>query len=99
MLTLMKELLDMAPDDTSKDTILNFYLSKSETSIKKYSNIDTIPEEYENSIVELAIYFYKNKDKAGLISLTQGSRSQSMIDGIPESIKACLPIPQIKVVG
>ena len=99
MLELMKELLDMAPEGTSKDTILNFYLSKSQTAIKKYSNIDEIPEEYNNSIVELAVYFYKNKDKAGLTSITQGARAQSMIDGIPESIKTCLPTPQIKVVG
>lgn len=97
MLELMKQLLNIT--DNSKDDILNFYLSKSILAIKNYTCLDIIPEEYNNTVVDLAIYFYKNKDKVGITSMAQGSRNQSIIDGIPESIKACLPKPKIRVVG
>ena len=97
MLELMKLLLGIT--DNSKDTILNFYIEKSILAIKNYSCLETIPEEYNNAIVDLAIYFYKHKDKIGITSMTQGSRSQSLVDSIPNSIKACLPKPKIKVVG
>lgn len=97
MLELMKLLLGIT--DNSKDTILNFYIEKSILAIKNYSCLDVIPEQYNNAVVDLAIYFYKNKDKVGITSMAQGSRNQSIIDGIPESIKACLPKPKIRVVG
>ncbi|MBZ4664463.1 MAG: DNA-packaging protein [Caloramator sp.] len=97
MLELMKLLLGIT--DNYKDTILNFYIEKSILAVKNYSCLDIIPEEYNNAIVDLAIYFYKNKDKIGITSMTQGSRSQSIVDGIPNSIKAILPKPKIKVVG
>lgn len=97
MLELMKQLLNIT--DSSKDAILNFYLDKAILAIKSYSCIDVIPEQYNNAIVDLAVFFYKNKDKTGITSLSQGSRTQSIVDGIPESIKACLPKPKIRVVG
>lgn len=97
MLELMKLLLGIT--DNSKDTILNFYIEKSILAIKNYSCLETIPEEYNNAIVDLAIYFYKHKDKIGITSMTQDSRSQSLVDSIPNSIKAILPKPKIKVVG
>jgi len=97
MLELMKQLLNIT--DNTKDAILNFCLDKAVLAIKNYSCLDVIPEQYNNAIVDLAIYFYKNKDKIGITSMTQGSRSQSLVDGIPNAIKAILPKPKIKVVG
>jgi len=94
MLELMKELLNYP---VVSEDILNFYLSKAQTAIKAYSNIDTIPEEYNNSVVDLAVFFYKNRDKVGVTSSTQGARSLSLVDGIPESIKATLPLPALKL--
>ncbi|EHQ90172.1 phage head-tail connector protein [Desulfosporosinus youngiae] len=99
MLELMKELLSIDLLDTSKDSILNHYLNKSQIAIKAYSYIEEIPESLDGIVVDLAIFFYQNKDAQGIIQQTQGSRSKTIIDGIPESIKSCLPLPRIKVVG
>jgi hypothetical protein len=97
MLELMKELLGIY--DEFKDNILNHYLNKSQIAIKQYCNIDEIPESLNDIIVDLAIFFYKNRNNEGLIQQTQGSRSQTLVDGIPESIKSCLPLPKVKVIG
>lgn len=97
ILALIKELLNIS-DDTSKDTVLNFYISKAQNSIKHFCNIDDLTG-LDNQIAELAIYFYNNKDMVGKIQATEGSRSQAMIDGIPESIKVTLPTPCIRMVG
>lgn len=98
MLESFKELLGIDIGDTSRDNILNFYLDKAELAIKSYCNIDIIPEQYNNAIIDLAIFFYQNKDSQGVTQKTQGNRSQSIVDGIPKSIIACLPLPKIKVV-
>lgn len=96
MLDLMKTLLGIT--DTS-DNILNHYLQKSQNAIKSYCNIDLIPEQYNSSIVDLAIFYYKNRNNEGIIQQSQGSRSRTLEKGIPESIKASLPIPKVKVIG
>jgi len=95
-LDLMIELLG---NPNVSNEILTYYISKAELAIKNYSNIDTIPDSFIIAIVELAIYFYKNKDLVGIKSMMQGSRSQSISEGIPEEIKALLPIPKVKVMG
>lgn len=97
MLDLIKMLLNVS--DNSKDAILNHYLEKSVLSIKKYCNIDEIPEEYNTSVVDLAMFYYKNRNDLGITQQSQGSRSKTLEKGIPEVIKASLPVPQIKVVG
>lgn len=97
MLELMKALLGIS--NTSKDIILNFHLENAQIAIKSYSNIDEIPETLNNTIVKLAIFYYKNDTFVGVIQSTQGSRSKTLVDGIPQSIKDCLPPPRIKVMG
>jgi hypothetical protein len=100
MLNLLKELLSIK--DNLKDTILNFYLDKSKNSIKNYLNISLYEEEilaYQNQIIELAMFFYNNRNDIGKIQSSQGSKSQTLKDGIPNSIKCTLPMPFIKVVG
>lgn len=97
MLNLMRDLLGII--DTSKDTILNFHLENAVLAIKNYCNVDAIPESYNNAIVKLAIFYYKNESLIGVTQSTQGSRSKTLVDGIPQSIKDCLPPPRIKVMG
>lgn len=98
-LDTMKQILNIT--DTSKDTILNFYLTRSYNAIKNYLNYTD--EEMENNfkieIVDLAIFWYKNKDKTGTIQMSQGSRSLTLERGLPRHIKDSLPMPRIKVVG
>ncbi|MDK2800570.1 MAG: hypothetical protein PWQ70_2189 [Clostridiales bacterium] len=102
MLDLMKQLLGIDLADTNKDTILNFYINKAKNAIKNYLNINMTTDDettYQNQIVELALFYYKNKNELGKIQSTQGSRSQTLVDGIPQSIKDTLPLPFIKVLG
>ncbi len=99
MLELMKELLGLDLTDITKDNILNHFLSKSQIAIKAYCNIEEIPESLNDIIVDLAIFFYRNRTSEGLRQSSQGSRSQTLIDGIPESIKSCLPLPKVKLMG
>lgn len=99
MLELMKELLNIT--NTSKDNILNHYLGRAKNAIQNYLNYDDkeIESKFQDEIVDLAIFWYKNKDKTGRIQMSQGSRSMTLERGIPRHIKESLPSPCIKVVG
>ena len=101
MLDLVKELLSMALVDTSKDTILNFYILKSKQAIVSYKNKDYADELFEliftNQCVELAIYYYKNRDNVGLSSISQGGRSLSKeTNSIPIAIVSSLGLPYVR---
>ncbi|TCT16400.1 gp6-like head-tail connector protein [Natranaerovirga pectinivora] len=96
MLELLRDLLELEADEV-KESILNLYIDKAEKAIKNYSWLDEIPEELNNSVVELASYFYKNKDSLGIVQQTQGSRNQTNVDGIPKSILCNLPLPRVRM--
>lgn len=96
ILSLIKQLLDIT--DTSQDNILNFYITKAQNAIKHYCNMDDLTG-LDNQVADLAMFFYKNKDMQGITQVTQGSRSQTNIDGIPQSIKITLPTPKIRMIG
>lgn len=93
-LTLCKLILGYT--DTTHDLLLNFYISKAQNTIKRYCNIDDLIG-LDNQVVELAIYYYQNKNNVGIKQMTEGSRSQTLTDGIPQSIKDILPLPCIRL--
>lgn len=93
----MVELMESLLDKTVDNAILEHYIQKAERAIKNYSNITEIPVEYDGAIVELAIHFYKNRDNLGVTQKSQGGRSQTNKDGIPQSIKCELPTPRVRV--
>jgi len=93
ILNLMKILLG---NISELDEVLNFYISKAQNAIKRYCNIDDLTG-LDNQITELAIYYYQNREMLGIKQATQGSRSQTVVDGIPQSIKDTLPMPCIKM--
>lgn len=102
MLELMKELLNIT--DTSKDNILNHYLDRAENAIQSYlnytdENMADLKFRHQGEIIDLAIFWYKNKDKTGTIQMSQGSRSMTLERGIPRHIKDSLPLPRLKVIG
>ncbi|AKL96137.1 phage gp6-like head-tail connector protein [Clostridium aceticum] len=99
MLELMKTLLSIRIDETSKDTLLEHFLSKAQIIIKGYCNISNIPEKYNHVIVDYAIYLYKNKDSEGYKEKSEGERKVKYDGAIPESIRFALPLPKIKVGG
>jgi hypothetical protein len=99
MLELMKLILGIPTTDTSLDTLLNHFLSKSREIILGYCNIDELPEQYSNVVAEYAAYLYKNRDAEGLLKKTEGERSITYEGAIPKTIKLALPKPRIRVVG
>lgn len=72
--------------------MVNFYIEKATLAIEKYINNDSVNiDDFENQIVDLAVYYYRNRGSIGVTSLSQGSRSMSKVDGIPKEIKETLP--------
>lgn len=96
MIELVKTLLDIDSWDTSKDIILNHYISKANTMALIYCNVSSLTG-YDDTIAELAVYLYQNKDSVGYTQKTEGEKSVAYELGIPESIKSALPVPRITV--
>ena len=102
MLVILKELLNIA--DSSKDNILNHHLNKASKSIQSYLNYKDeefalIEVDFQTQIVDLAMFYYKNRNNQGIIQQSQGSRSQTIERGIPKEIKDSLPLPRVRVTG
>lgn len=98
-ISLMKELLGIDLGDTSKDSILNHFLVKSRNIILAYCNVIELSNEYDDAIVDFAVYLYKNRNNTGVIKKSEGEKSVTFEIGIPENIRLALPLPKIKVGG
>ncbi|MEE4571043.1 phage head-tail connector protein [Paenibacillus polymyxa] len=96
-LILLKRLLSMEPTDISKDDILIHYLNKARSNIYGYCNVATLPMEYDDVIVDYAVYLYQNRDSVGLANKQEGERSATYETGIPISTRLALPLPKIKI--
>ncbi|MFK4439968.1 phage head-tail connector protein [Paenibacillus sp. RC21] len=96
-LNLLKRLLGIEPTDISKDDILIHYLNKARSNILGYCNVATLPMEYDDVMVDYAVYLYKNRESVGLVIKQEGERSATYETGIPASIQLALPLPKIKV--
>ena len=78
------------------ETMTSHFINKAILAITKYlnnPNID-VEEEYSIAVVELARYYYNNKNADGIASMSQGGRSVTYSTSnseIPDSIKALLP--------
>ncbi|MSU01404.1 head-tail connector protein [Tissierella pigra] len=102
MLELLKGLLNIT--DTSKDTVLNHHLSKAKKSIQSYlcwsdEEFALNEAKFQTQIVDLAVYYYQNRNNAGVIQQSQGSRSQTFERGIPKEIIQSLPMPRVQIIG
>ena len=98
MLEIVKMLLGIEASDTSKDGILNHFINQALKTALAYCNVSELSSEHDDTIVDLAVYLYKNRDSLGYKQQVQGERSV-MFDGggLPQYIKSTLPLPKIKV--
>jgi len=96
MLELVKMLLGIDSTDTSKDKILNHYITQANKMALFYCNVVALTG-YDDTIAELAVYLYKNRDSRGYTQKTEGEKSVAFELGIPEAIKVALPTPKITV--
>jgi hypothetical protein len=99
VLEIVKMLLGMDISDTSKDNLLNHFIKKATDIILGYCNIDALPEQYHDVAADLAVFLYNNRDLEGITKKTEGEKSLTIINAIPESIRLALPPPRIRVVG
>ena len=96
---LLKTILGIDNLDTSKDILLDFYITKAKNGIMEYCVL-TDPEyqaaNLTNQTAELALFFYQSKKSLGLKDMTEGTRSKTYIEeAIPSSILVTLPLPNI----
>ena len=99
LLSLLKIILEMDIDDTSKDDLLNFYITKAQNVIMKYCVLtedEYLAVNLTNQTAELAMFYYKNKKNSGLKSKAEGTRNFTYSESaIPTDIKETLPLPMI----
>ncbi|SDL24574.1 phage head-tail connector protein [Natronincola ferrireducens] len=99
MLELMKELLEIDLIDSTKDHVLNHFLKKACEVSLGYCNVSELPDKYDDTIVDFAVYLYRNRNNTGLIQKREGEKNATFEIGVPEEIKLALPPPKIKVGG
>ena len=75
MLEIAKMLLGIEVSDTSKDGILNHFISQALKTALAYCNVTELLPEHDDTIADLAVYFYKNRDSLGYKQQIQGDRS------------------------
>ena len=98
MLEIVKMLLGIETYDISKDDLLNHFIKQASKTALAYCNVTEFLPEQDDTIADLAVYFYKNRDSLGYKQQVQGERSVTFEGGgIPEFIKSALPLPRIKV--
>ena len=91
--------------DTSKDPILNLYIRKAVTLITNYLNaVPTIPPvdvatTYPDAVIEYTVLCYNKRGNEGVKQASQGSRSQTYEDSLPQSVKVLLPMPYVTMRG
>jgi Phage QLRG family, putative DNA packaging. len=98
MLETVKMLMGIDVTDTSKDSILNHFITQALKVALAYCNVTELTAEYDDTIADLAVYLYNNRDSVGYRQMAEGDRSVTYeTGGIPDFIKATLPLPRIKV--
>lgn len=95
----MKQLLEMDVTNESKDEILLHYYERAKRTIHQYCNVNELSEYYQNTHIDLAVYFYKHRNADGLQRKSEGERTLIFEEGIPSHIKSALPLPRIQVGG
>lgn len=104
MIESLKVLLSIDRTDDSKDIIIEHYISKSISSIQNhlgYRDTEWRQAEltFKHQIIDLAMFYYKNRNDIGKVQSTQGQRSVTIEKGIPKHIKDSLPLPRVRIVG
>lgn len=89
LMDMFTNLLGDNIDEIRADICYNNAIS----AIKEYINKDSIDvvAVYPYQIAQLAFYYYKTFDDIQYQTKSQGSRSVTLVKGIPEEIKRTLP--------
>lgn len=80
---VLKDLLGISREDSSKDVILQFTLSQVEDMILSYCNLEEIPKRLANTAYRMAMELYRSENfgeeesKLQVSSLSEGDTSTS----------------------
>ena len=87
-------------DVTNKDALLNLYIRKANTLINNYLNVTLDASSvHPDAVIEYVILCYRKKGNEGMKQFGQGSRSGTYGNDLPDSVKALLPVPSIRIMG
>ena len=83
-----------------KDSLLNIYIRKATTLIVSYMN-DPLTDVnlYPDAVIEYVTICINKKGNEGIKQGSQGSRSQTYGNDLPDSVKALLPPPFARMSG
>ena len=101
----IKITLNIATTDTTKDALLALYTRKAVTLITFYLNISAtiplldVPVVYPDAVIEYVTICMNKRGSEGIKQSSQGSRSAAYEDSLPSSVKALLPLPNVKMMG
>jgi hypothetical protein len=99
-MSVMDDVKILLNADASKEPILNLYIRKANTLINNYLNVTVDSSTlYPDSVIEYVVLCYRKKGNEGLKQFTQGARSGTYEDNLPQSVKALLPLPSIRMMG
>ena len=76
--------------DTSQDALLQCILDDVESDMLACTNRTELLDSMKALQIKIAIIEYNKQGSEGMASDSQGGKSQSWIDGLPQDIKACL---------
>lgn len=76
--------------DTSQDALLEGILEDVEADILAYTNRSELLPAMNSLQIKVAIIEYNKQGSEGMASDSQGGKSQSWIDGLPQDIKSTL---------
>lgn len=97
--------------DPSIDNLLAIYIRQGVTRVTNYMNFPDVPitvpvtppvdvaTTYADALIEFVLLAYQKKGNGGIKSFSQGSRSVTYVDGLPDSVKDLLPSPFIRMMG
>lgn len=92
---VLKDLLGISKEDSSKDAVLQFTLSQVEDTILNYCNLEEIPKRLINMVYRMAIDLYRSENfgeeesKLQVSSLSEGDTSTSF-SNVSDSIQGTL---------
>lgn len=73
-------------DDTVKDDLIQVYIDNATDYILNYTNLKEVPATLNSTIVEMAVFQYRNRELENVSSESIGNTSYSFITDYPANI-------------
>lgn len=95
--------IQVLTDTSLIEAKLNIYIRRGTSLIKIYLNNDSYTDDietlYPDAIIEYVTICINKRGNEGLKQFQQGSRGGTYNNDLPDSVKALLPLPSVKLMG